>query len=87
MSTIDPLKMFYSSTPFDLFFGHPTQQRVVVISDSEYQKYKQEKAQQEIAILQSKRNRYNTAIEEIDVQIKDLEESYALLPSSNESSN
>ena len=79
--------MYYSSSPFDFFFGHPTQQRVVVVSDSEYQEMKQEKAKQQVLVLQSQRNRYNTAIEEIDVQIKELESTYALLPSSDESSS
>ena len=74
--------MYYSS-PFDFFFSAPTQ-RVVVLSDSEYKKWQQEKAEQEIAVLESKKNRYSTAVQEIDLKIEELQKEYALLPASNE---
>jgi len=75
--------LFYSD-PFTLldsvFPTFPTTQRVVVISDSEYKKYQQQRAEQEILALESKRNRLNTSIEEIELKIHELQEANALLP-------
>ena len=79
--------MYYSS-PMDFFFGHPIQQRVLVVSDSEYQEYQQKKAEQEILVLESKKNRLLSAVKEYDLEIEKLQKEYpALLASSNESSN
>ena len=75
--------LFYSD-PFTLldsvFPTFPTAQKVVVISDSEYRKYQRDRAEQEITALESKRNRLNSSIEEIELKIHELEEECALLP-------
>ena len=74
--------MFYSD-PFD-FFGpfhsRLTTPRVFVVSDSDYKKYQQEKAEAEVLQLESKLNRYNTAIEEIKVEIEKIQTNAGLLP-------
>ena len=74
--------MFYSD-PFD-FFGpfhsRLSQPRVFIVSDSDYKKYQQEKAEAEVTRLESKLNRYNTAIEEIKVEIDQIKENAGLLP-------
>ena len=61
--------MFSSLFPSPLL--DPT---VVVVSDSEYRRYKQKQAREEILVLQSKRNRYTAAISDIDEQIASLEQ-------------
>ena len=61
--------MFSSLFPYPLL--DPT---VVVVSDSEYRRYKQKQAREDILILQSKRNRYTAAIADIDEQIASLEQ-------------
>ena len=86
MTHYDPLKMYYSS-PFDLFFAPPTQ-RVVVISDSEYNEYKLKKAQQEISVLENNKNKHLNAVKEYDLKIEELQKEFpALLSSTDESSN
>ena len=61
--------MFSSLLPYPLF-----EPSVFVISDSEYRKYIQKQAREEILVLQSKRNRYTAAIADIDEQIASLEQ-------------
>ena len=65
---------------FDPFLLSPVSRKVYVVSDSDFQQYQKECAQQEITLLESKRNRYNTAIETIDAEIVKIKETYALLP-------
>ena len=77
--------MYYTSfdTLIDSFFplGHrPTRDRVFVVSDTDYKKYQQEQAEREILVLESKLNRYNTAVEEIKVEIEKTREAAGLLP-------
>jgi len=71
---------------FDLFapFTYPMSQRVVVVSDSEYQRYQQDQAKREILVLESKLNRYNSAIEEITLEIEKIKDNAGLLPPSKE---
>ena len=69
---------------FDSFFYPPTRPQVVVISDSEYKDYKRRRAEQEVLILESKLNRYQSAIDEVKVQIEDLQKQHALLPEPKE---
>ena len=53
--------MFSSLLPYPLF-----EPSVFVVSDSEYGRYIQKQAREEILVLQSKRNRYTAAIADID---------------------
>ncbi len=73
------------STPFDFFgpFTYPVTNRVVVISDSDYKKYQQERAQTEILVLESKANRYQTALTEIETEINKIKETHGLLPAAS----
>ena len=74
------------STPFDFFgpFTYPlNSQRVVVISDSDYKKYQQERAQTEILVLESKANRYQTALTEIETEINKIKKTHGLLPAAS----
>ena len=54
--------------------------RVVVIPDSEYQAYQRNRAEQEILVLENKKNRYVAAIAEIEAEIKNIKETHGLLP-------
>ena len=71
--------------PFELTsrFLQPTP-RVVVVSDSDYKKYQQEQASKELLILESKKNRYETAIAELDEEIKQIQTTAGLLPAVEE---
>ena len=73
----------YFSDPFD-FFGPFTYRlnspRVVVVSDSDYKKYQQEKAEAEVLRLESELNRRQATIEEIKVEINKIKENAGLLP-------
>ena len=68
------LDLFETLTPF----SYPAT-RVVVLSDSDYKRYQQEQAEREILVLQSKLNRYNTAVEEITVEIEKIKKNAGLL--------
>ena len=65
--------------PFELTsrFLQPTP-RVVVVSDSDYKAYQQEQAAKEILVLQSRLNRYKTAIADLENEIKDLQSAHSL---------
>jgi len=73
-------------TPFDLFSPFLSHQssRVIVVSDSEYKQYLQDRALQEITVLESKRNRYQTAIADIDKAIETTKTNAGLLPAKTE---
>ena len=58
--------------------------RVVVVSDSDYKVYQQAEAEREILVLESKLNRYNVAVEEINLEIHRLRENAGLLPEAKE---
>ena len=47
--------------------------RVVVISDSQYREYLQKQAREEIAVLESRRNRYQAYIDGLTREIEHLE--------------
>ncbi len=61
-------------------------QRVVVISDSQYQKYLQDEAQREVLVLENKLNRHQTAIKDIQAAIVKIKDNARLLPTAEESS-
>ena len=77
----------HNITPFDLFSPFLSHQspNVIVVSDTEYKQYLQDCAQREITVLESKRNRYQAAIADIDKAILNKQENAGLLPSSPES--
>ena len=74
----------HNITPFDLFSPFLSSQspNVIVVSDTEYKQYLQDCAQREITVLESKRNRYQAAIADIDKAILTKQENAGLLPSS-----
>ena len=80
------MKIMFYSDPFDFFGPFTSRQspRVFVVSDSDYKKYQQDQAEAQVTILESKLNRYNTAIEEIQVEIDKIKENAGLLPASKE---
>ena len=47
--------------------------RVVVISDSQYREYIQKQAREEIAVLESRRDRYKALVTELDEEIARIE--------------
>lgn len=69
---IDPFEMFFRSS------YHPSQ-RVVVISDSEYNELRQAEAKREVTALESKANRYRTAAADLEARIVELQEEHKLL--------
>ncbi len=68
-------------TPFDLFSPFLSHQssNVIVVSDTEYKQYLQDCAQREITVLESKRNRYQAAIADIDKAIETHQKNAGLL--------
>ena len=54
--------------------------RVVVIPDSEYQAYQKNRAEQEILVLENKKNRYTAVIADIESEIAKIKETYGILP-------
>ena len=66
-------------SPFDYLpsFAYPTT-RYVVVSETEYKKYQQERAEQEILVLENKKNRYTSAIADIDAEITKIREAHIL---------
>ena len=67
-------------------FLAPQRPRVVVISDSDYKKYQQEQAEKELLVLTSKKNRLESAIAELDDEIKQIQTAHNLLPEANDTS-
>ena len=72
--------------PFELNspFLTTSRPRVVVVSDTQYKEYQQERAEKELLVLTSKKNRYESAIAELDSEIKQIQTDYNLLPEANE---
>ena len=75
-----------SFQPFDLFSPFLSHQstRVVVVSDTEYKQYLQDRATQELTVLESKRNRYLAAVADIDKAIETTKTNAGLLPAETE---
>ncbi len=75
-----------SFQPFDLFSPFLSHQstRVVVVSDTEYKQYLQDRAEQELTVLESKRNRYLAAVADIDKAIETTKTNAGLLPATTE---
>ena len=75
------MSMFSTYTPLIDFLspGLPFT-RVLVVSDSDYKVYQQAEAEREVLALESKLNRYNTAIEEIKLEITKVKTNAGLLP-------
>ena len=65
--------------PFELTsrYLQPTS-RVVVVSDSDYKAYQASQAAKEVLVLQSRLNRYKTAIADLEKEIKDLQSTHSL---------
>ena len=80
------MSMFSTYTPLIDFLspGLPFSTRVVVVSDSDYKAYQQAEAEREVLALESKLNRYNVAVEEINLEIHRLRENAGLLPEAKE---
>ena len=72
--------------PFELNspFLTTSRPRVVVVSDTQYKEYQQERAEKELLVLTSKKNRYKAAIAELDSEIKQIQTDHNLLPEANE---
>ncbi len=72
--------------PFDLNspFLTTSRPRVVVVSDTQYQEYQQERAEKELLVLTSKKNRLEAALADLDNEIKQIQTDYNLLPEANE---
>ena len=72
--------------PFELNspFLTTSRPRVVVVSDTQYKEYQQERAEKELLVLTSKKNRYEAAIAELDSEIKQIQTDHNLLPEANE---
>ena len=52
---------------------------VVVVSDSDYKAYQANQAAKEVLVLQSRLNRYKTAIADLEKEIKDLQSAHDLI--------
>ena len=52
--------------------------RTVVISDSMYEEYQRERAKQEITLLESKLNRYQRIVADIEKEINDIKTQHKL---------
>ena len=79
--------MYTTIDPFEYLFRSPfyqTQQRVVVISDTEMAELRQAEAKREILALESKANRYFTAAQELEARVQELREEHKLLEGSAE---
>ena len=63
-----------------------TNNRVVVISDTQYQEYIKEQAQREILVLENKLNRHKTAIQDLEQTIAKIKDNAGLLPAAEETS-
>ena len=77
--------MTYFHTPFTLLASvsqAPVGSNVVVVSDSMYEQYRQEEAEREIKILESRAKSYRTTAELIDKEIVTIKTEAGLLPAS-----
>ena len=72
--------------PFELNspFLTTSRPRLVVVSDSQYKEYQKERAEKELLVLTSKKNRYEAALAELDSEIKQIQTEHNLLPAANE---
>ena len=72
--------------PFELNspFLTTSRPRLVVVSDSQYKEYQKERAEKELLVLTSKKNRYEAAIAELDSEIKQIQTEHNLLPAAND---
>ena len=72
---------------YDLRWIFPTNSplsRTVVISDSMYQEMQQEKAKQDILVLESKLNRYKAAVADLEQEIEAIKAEHQLLPATDD---
>ena len=54
--------------------------RVYVVSDSQYQSYKQAEAEKQIAALESRAEQYRKYLDPVEVSIQELKKDAGLLP-------
>ena len=54
--------------------------RVYVVSDSQYQSYKQAEAEKQIAVLESRAEQYRKYLDTVEVSIQELKKDAGLLP-------
>ena len=54
---------------FDTFFDYPSRPQVVVISETAIREAQKKQLETELTALQSKANRYHSALEELDLAI------------------
>ena len=74
--------MFYpypQTTTLDQGLSVDTNNRVVVISDTQYQEYIKKQAEREILVLENKMNRHQTAIQDIKQTIAKLKDNAGLI--------
>ena len=67
------------------FFDELVRPRVIVISDSEYQKHKQAEAQKQIDILETRASTYREALTATEASIAELRKESGLLVSADDS--
>ena len=65
-------------------FSYPVHPQVYIVSDSDYKEYQRKQAEREVLVLESKLNRYNSAIEEIKVEIEKVKTNAGLLAPATE---
>ena len=68
--------------PFELtsrFLEQPLP-RVIVLADSDYKAYQANQAAKQVLVLQSRLNRYKTAMADLEAEITDLQTTHDLLP-------
>ena len=69
----------YSLIDIPFPFHYPrTTSSVYIVSDSEYREYQQKRAEQEITVLESKKNRLLSAANDIDAEINKIKEQLVL---------
>ena len=82
---VDRLNPMYSLLPpFPIYDNF---NRIVVLSDSEYKAYLKKQALAEITVLESRRNRYVTAIADLDKQIAAIKKDHGIETSNQEDNN
>lgn len=72
---------------YDIRWLYPTNSplsRTVVISDSMYQEMQQERAKQDILVLESKLNRYKAAVAELEQEIESIKAKHKLSPANQD---
>ena len=57
--------------------------RVYVVSDSEYQSYKQSQAQKQIDVLEARAEQYRKYLDTVEVSIAELKQEAGLLPAAS----